>query len=63
MHAPPEDFSFKRCRLNGVDALIYYPHPDTKPDHHQSPDVVEVLAPKMETIVYGSKVVLEIPKK
>lgn len=62
MGYPPEDFSFKHCKLNGRDAMIYYPHPETKPDHHQSPDVVEILAPFLRDVSYGSDVVLEIPE-
>ncbi|MEO0406408.1 MAG: hypothetical protein AAF289_03555 [Cyanobacteria bacterium P01_A01_bin.135] len=46
---PPEDFSFCRCRL-GVgqthyDALIYYPHPETKRRNFQDAATLEVLAP------------------
>ena len=61
MNTPPEDFSFAHCRINGVDALVYRPHPGTKPDHLQSPDVVEILAPYLPGLGYGSEVELELP--
>ncbi|MDG2123436.1 MAG: hypothetical protein P8J87_07055, partial [Verrucomicrobiales bacterium] len=43
-----EDFSFVECGLwvGGVrhEGLVYWPHPETKPEHFQDPSVVEVLA-------------------
>ncbi|MBT8203148.1 MAG: hypothetical protein HKN74_13745 [Acidimicrobiia bacterium] len=59
---PPEDFSFFRCRVgeDGVAGLIYYPHPETKPDHHQDPSVLEVLAPFVPGIRVGRPLRLEI---
>jgi hypothetical protein len=59
---PAEDFSFAPCLLETarrtVDALVYWPHPDTKPRHIQSPDVVELLAPWIEGLGYGDRVTL-----
>jgi hypothetical protein len=44
-----ETFSFSPCRLlrpgGTVDGFIYYPHPETKPEHHQPPTTVEIVAP------------------
>jgi hypothetical protein len=62
---PAEDFSFFDCRLTagaGATAagLIYYPHPETKPDHVQPVDVLEVLAPRIAGLGYGDAVVLEV---
>ena len=62
---PAEDFSFFDCRLVTDDGrvyegLIYYPHPDTKPDHVQPDDVLEVLAERIEGIGYGDGVWLEL---
>ncbi|MGR3274950.1 hypothetical protein ACSYAD_07525 [Acaryochloris marina NIES-2412] len=52
----PETFSFSPCQVMYGDhlasGLIYYPHPETKPDHFQDPSIIEVLAPfvpRMET--------------
>lgn len=49
-----ETFSFSNCRLVleafTVDALIYYPHPETKPTHFQDPTIVEVLAPYLKAV-------------
>ena len=55
---PPETFSFFDCRIDGEAALIYYPHPETKPEHFQSPSVLEILAPELEGIRYGKRVQL-----
>lgn len=58
-----EDFSFIACRL-GVqdvwhDAMVYYPHPETKPDHFLEDTVIEVMAAPLAGIGYGSAVRLE----
>ena len=42
---PAEDFSFFDCQIllesdKEIDGLIYYPHPDTKPEHFQAPDIL-----------------------
>jgi hypothetical protein len=64
---PPEDFSFFDCRLApavgpaSVQGLVYYPHPETKPDHFQDPTIIEVFAPKFETISYGETLGIELP--
>ena len=61
-----EDFSFFDMRLLRDDAppvpgIIYYPHPDTKPEHFQRPDVLELLLPWMDGLGYGMQVRLEVP--
>jgi hypothetical protein len=53
-----EDFSFFDIRVAGPDRLpvsayIYWPHPETKPEHFQDPHVVEVLAPHLEDVSEG----------
>lgn len=63
---PPETFSFWRCRLRrcsqtsgqAVDALVYYPHPDTKQAHHQSPSLLEVLAPPLGPVATADRFAL-----
>jgi hypothetical protein len=65
---PAEDFSFFDVRLiredaSIIDGLIYYPHPETKPEHFQSPDVLELLLPFVEGLRYGDGVRLEIPRE
>ena len=61
---PPEDFSFSRCRIrvngNWHEGWIYYPHPETKARHYQSASLLEVIAPCIETLEYGSPVVIEV---
>lgn len=61
--APAEDFSFFDIRVKTtdgevVDGLVYRPHPETKPEHFQATDVLELLLPWVEGIRYGS--VLEL---
>ena len=63
---PAEDFSFFDVRLirpylPRVEGLIYYPHPETKPAHFQQPDVLELLLPFVDDVVYNDDVTLEIP--
>lgn len=71
-HRPAEDFSFFDCRLvrdgqtvtstkqTSYAGLIYYPHPDTKPMHFQSPDILEVLTPFIDGLSYGDTVLLNL---
>ena len=63
---PAENFSFFDARLlragePPVEGLIYYPHPETKLEHFQRPDVLELLLPFVEGIAVGSELRLEIP--
>lgn len=65
---PAETFSFFDCRLHFPEqaepaiGLIYYPHPETKPDHEQPPDVLEViLREEIPGVGYGDLVELETP--
>jgi hypothetical protein len=63
--APPEDFSFFDCQIvlgtgQRVKGLIYYPHPDTKPEHFQDPGTLEVLTEFVEGLNYGITVGLEL---
>ena len=68
---PPETFSFWHCRLrrlsdaDGMDwpALIYYPHPDTKRAHHQSPALLELLAPPLPGVQVGERFALGLPRR
>ena len=66
---PPENFSFFNCRIrlvddaDYVDALVYRPHPETKPEHFQESSVLEIIAQRMEGIAYGLKVSLLLPAK
>lgn len=59
---PPETFSFVQLEMvwrnQHVQAWLYYPHPETKTTHHQNASVMEVIAPKLEGLVYGDNVVL-----
>lgn len=64
---PAEDFSFFDVIVHRDDAapvcgLIYFPHPETKPEHFQKPDVLELLLPWTEGLGYGTKIRLEVPE-
>lgn len=64
---PKEDFSFFDVRLLApapapVSGLVYFPHPETKPEHFQAPGVLELLLPYVEGLSYGIELTLEIPR-
>lgn len=54
---PPETFSFVECtaRWRGEEhaGLVYLPHPETKPMHHQPSTVIELLLPRLDGLVAG----------
>lgn len=59
---PPETFSFWKIRLRSTDlhgfdvsGLVYYPHPETKTRHWQSPSILEILAPRIAPIRVGQQ--------
>ena len=63
---PAEDFSFFDVRVicsdqTSVAGFIYFPHPDTKPEHFQQPAVLELLLPFVDGLSYGMALRLEIP--
>lgn len=63
---PAEDFSFFDVRVtrpgnDPVSGFIYQPHPETKPEHFQNPDVLELLLPFLDGLGYGDSIHLETP--
>lgn len=65
--APPEDFSFFDCRIlygrtqtAAANGLIYFPHPETKPQHFQPAGVLEVLTRHIECLSYGAELLVEL---
>jgi hypothetical protein len=67
---PPETFSFWRCQLQPhranaqpVEALIYYPHPETKQAHHQPPGLLELLAPPLGAVQAGDRFSLWVDQR
>lgn len=63
---PAEDFSFVPCRAmvgsgRPAEGLLYHPHPGTKPDHHQPPDVLELLLPRLAGVHRGAVVRVDLP--
>lgn len=63
---PPEDFSLWRVGLHHAgkrwQAMIYRPHPETKPEHHQPEDVIEILAPLIPDLAYGDRVTIALDR-
>jgi hypothetical protein len=68
---PPETFSFWRCGLRRsaagsaagtavLEALIYYPHPETKRAHHQPQGLLELLAPPLGPLRPGERFALGV---
>ncbi len=62
---PAEDFSFFDCAVAVPgdplrSGLIYYPHPETKPEHFQSHHVLEILTTRLPGIDYGVEVITGI---
>jgi hypothetical protein len=66
---PPENFSFYPCIIsesiegNPYNALIYWPHPSTKPEFHQRDGVLELLSTKIPFISSGSSVIIRAQKR
>lgn len=63
---PAETFSFVPCRVivgqgRPVDGFVYEPDPDTKPEHHQPPDVLELLLPFLAHVHEGAIVRIDLP--
>ena len=68
---PAENFSFFSCRLKKANAysnssyngFVYWPHPSTKPEFHQNLSVLEVVAPFIPNLSYGSMLELTTSSK
>ncbi len=63
---PAETFSFVPCRAavgagRAADGLVYRPHPETKPDHPQPPEVLELLLPRMTGVHPDAVVRIDLP--
>ncbi|MGB5770688.1 MAG: hypothetical protein WBM32_12600 [Crocosphaera sp.] len=63
-NSPSETFSFSPCQLRFKNTdyagLVYYPHPETKPDHFQDDSTLEILAPPLNFMNYGDQIQLRI---
>ncbi|WP_342806656.1 hypothetical protein [Alteromonas sp. M12] len=57
-----ETFSLVKCQIKfqvqQFDAWVYYPHPETKTQHFQQQNIIEILAPPIVNIHYGDNVTL-----
>ncbi len=62
----PEDFSFSPCRVlyrsRCVSGFVYYPHPETKLDHHHDTSTLEIITTYIKNISYGAKIDIQINK-
>ena len=63
---PAETFHFVPIRASVgaarlVEGLVYRPDPETKPDHHQPADVLELLLPWVNGVHEGAVVRLDLP--
>ena len=66
--SPVEDFSFFDCRIlldshPRLKGLIYYPHPETKPEHFQSPDILEIITFPIDGLTYGHELTIEVVRQ
>ncbi len=61
----PETFSFVEAsatwRGRTLAGLVYLPHPETKPMHHQPGTVVELLLPHLAGLAPGDELEVEVP--
>ena len=61
---PPESFMFFECELTfeskTYPGIIYFPDPKTKVQHFQAENMIEVLSTKIDNIIYGKEIVIEI---
>lgn len=61
---PPETFSFVACKIYidqaRYDGWLYYPNVDTKPDHLQPNNVMEVISNFIPDIHYDKAVKIEV---
>ena len=55
-----EDFSFVQCEImvdkTRYSAMIYYPHPETKPAHLHDTSTLEVLSEYISDLNYGDEI-------
>jgi len=62
--APAEDFSFAPCLVTLGEktyrGFVYYPHPETKPDHFHDPSTVEVITEFIPDVTTGTAVDLQV---
>ncbi|RMD85462.1 MAG: hypothetical protein D6808_05205 [Candidatus Dadabacteria bacterium] len=63
---PPENFSLSPCSIvvegSRYNALLYYPHPETKVKHFKDSSTLEIIAPYIEGLCYGKEVEVEIER-
>jgi hypothetical protein len=64
VYIPPENFYFFDVSLYYKDktfkGLVYMPDPETKEDHTQKPNILELILPKIEGLEYGDMVDIEL---
>jgi len=60
-----ENFSFFPCKIrttdqlkDGVEFLVYWPHPSTKPEFHQAENTLELIGPHLASVAYGTDLII-----
>lgn len=65
-YIPPENFYFFDVTLHYKDktykGLVYMPDPETKEDHVQIPNMLELILPRIDGLEYGVKVDITLKK-
>jgi len=63
---PPENFYFLDVSIHHnektYNGLVYIPDPETKENHFQKPNILELIFPKIEGLKYGVKLEIELKK-
>jgi hypothetical protein len=48
------------CFTKSPEEPLYYPHPETKPEHFQPPDILEIITSFISGLKYGDELVIEV---
>jgi len=63
---PSEDFKFYKCfilnKMEKIPALVYQPASETKINHFQAKNVLEIITVKIAGLSYGDPLILEIER-
>ncbi|MBT8206569.1 MAG: hypothetical protein KJO20_14465 [Eudoraea sp.] len=64
-YIPPENFYFfdliAYYQKEVYEGLIYMPDPETKTDHHQHTQLLELLLPELQNLNYGDNLKIRVP--
>lgn len=57
---PSQTLPSQTLSSSAIPAWIYYPHPETKIGHIQTPSLLELIAPPIPSLVYGDRLDLRL---